>query len=688
MRKLIFLLVIGLGMHPMIAQQELERANTYFERAFYSDAIPLYEKVLSSNRSQQVLKNLADSYYNTFDMHSAARWYKTVTSRSGNAIDGSYYFKLNQSLKAIGKYDEAENALKEYYIRSNDSLAIEKLNRGIQYLENISAIGNRFTIENLALNTTTSEFGAAKIDSNLLYTASRKNSDKAKKLYRWNNQNYLDIYSHPLDKIDQKDDFSESLSPNINTKMHEGSFTITKDRKTIYFTRNNFNKGKKKTDSKKVTNLKIYSAEWSGTEWINITELPFNDDGFSTEHPALNKDETQLYFASDRPGGYGSFDLYKVSILSDGLFGNPINLGATINTDKKEQFPHLDTENNLYFASNGHPGFGLLDIFISKYDAGTYGQPDNLGLPVNSGYDDFSISFHSDKEGFFSSNRPSGKGSDDIYSFVETKPLLIEDCGQFIAGTLTDITTNEPIPNGTIRLLDGDGKMIKEVLTDQNAVFKFDISCASFFTVHGSQNGYKDNNKTIRSSKERKKTFDGSLQLLSLKEIEKQQQAEAEKEKEKQLLQEKRAKEEAEKRKKKKIAEAIKKEDAVVKEKNRTIIKTKEIHFDYSLWYLRRESRERLEVVLDVMRKNPNMIIEIGSHTDIRGRASYNKQLSQKRADSVKEYLVSKGIDENRVIAKGYGESEPIVECKTVDACTEEDHEWNRRCEFVIVNWE
>ncbi len=688
MRKIIFLVVIGLGLHPMVAQQELERANTYFEREFYSDAIPLYEKILSGNRSQQVLKNLSDSYYRTFDMHSAARWYKTLTSRFGNTIGASYYFKLNQSLKAIGKYAEAENALREYYSRMGDSSAIKKLNRDIQYLENIRAIGDRFTIENLSINTPNSEFGAAKIDSNLIYTASRKKTGVAKKLYRWNNQNYLDIYSHPINKIDQKDSLSKSLSPNINTKMHEGSFAITKDRKTIYFTRNNFIKGKKKTDTKKVTNLKIYKAEWSGTEWTNVTELPFNDDEFSTEHPTLNKDETQLYFSSDRPGGYGSFDLYKISIRSDGLFGNPANLGATINTDKKEQFPHLDQENNLYFASNGHPGFGLLDIFIAKYSSGTFKKPDNLGMPINSGYDDFSIALHSEKHGFFSSNRPSGKGSDDIYSFVETKPLLIEGCKQFIAGTLTDQITDEPIPNGIVRLVDDQENILREVLTDEDATFKFEISCTSKFTLHGSGNGYQDNSRNIISTKERKKTFDGSIQLLSLKEIEKQKQFEEQKEKERKLVAEQKAKEQEEKRKKNKIKNIIKKENAIVKEKNRTMIKTEEIHFDYSLWYLRRESRERLEVVLEVMGKNPNMTIEIGSHTDIRGNANYNKDLSQKRADTVKKYLISKGIDKNRVIAIGYGESEPIVECKTENDCTEEDHEWNRRCEFVIVKWE
>src|SRR5690606_23070391 len=212
-------------------------------------------------------------------------------------------------------------------------------------------------------------------------------------------------------KIGQNDSFSNSLSDKVNTKMHEGTYAITKDRKTIYFTRNNFIKGRKRTDNKKISNLKIYKAEWIDGEWSNITELPFNSDDYSTEHPALSHDETKLYFSSDRSGGFGSFDLYSVDIISDGSYGVPKNLGSSINTDKKEQFPFLDIHNNLYFASNGHPGFGLLDIFISKYESGNHQKPDNLGLPVNSGYDDFAISFHSPSEGYFSSNRPSGKGS-------------------------------------------------------------------------------------------------------------------------------------------------------------------------------------------------------------------------------------------------------------------------------------
>lgn len=665
MKRVLFIILISL--QPVLAQQELERANTYFERAFYSDAIPLYEQLLSTNQSQQVLQNLADAYYRTYNMHSAARWYKTLTSRSGKNVDASYYFKLNQSLKAIGKYQEAEKALQEYYQRLGDSVSINNMRQNSLYLNNIEAIGDRFTIQNLPLNTAASEFAAMQIDSNLIYTAAKKKNASLKKVYRWNNQNYLDIYTHPMDKINQNDSFSKSLPGKVNTKMHEGTFAMTKDRKTIYFTRNNFIKGRKRTDDKKISNLKLYKAEWSGKEWSNITELPFNSDDHSTEHPALSHDETKLYFSSDRPGGYGSFDLYSVDIISDGSYSNPANLGPSINTDKKEQFPFLDAQNNLYFASNGHPGFGLLDIFISKYKSGSHEKPDNVGLPVNSGYDDFAISFHTPKKGYFSSNRPSGKGSDDIYSFTETKPLVIEECQQFIAGTLTDKLTKQPIANGTIKLIDSQGNVLKEIQTDEKAMFNFKIDCASNYTLFGNKDGYQNNSKNIQSTKERDKTLDGSLQLtLNIPQKEKSPSKETEEDK---------------------IARLVNEDDALMQKNDRIFIKTQQIHFDYNLWYLRKDVRNRLGIVVRTMKKYPNIKIEVGTHTDNRGNESYNLGLSQKRANSVKDFLIENGIDKNRVVAKGYGESEPLVECKTENDCSEQDHEQNRRCEFTILEW-
>ncbi len=323
-----------------------------------------------------------------------------------------------------------------------------------------------------------------------------------------------------------------------------------------------------------------------------------------------------------------------------------------------------------------------------------------MGLPVNSGYDDFSLTYNADgKTGFFSSNRPGGKGSDDIYAFTEIKPLIIEDCKQFISGILTDRTTKLPIPNGTIRLLNNNGDLVEKLTTAEDATFSFEIGCSSGYTIEGSKTEYDSNSKAIVTNTERNKTYDGSLELFSLKEKEnkrflaEQKRKEDElqqirKEQEELLLKEKIAQQKAEKERTQKIQNTIKKEDAIVKEKERTIIKTKEIHFDYSLWYLRRESRERLGTVIKIMKDNPGMVVEIGSHTDIRGNSSYNKNLSQKRANSVKDYLIKNGIEATRVIAKGYGESQPIVKCKTEDSCSEEDHEWNRRCEFVIVKWE
>ncbi|WP_276167948.1 OmpA family protein [Zobellia alginiliquefaciens] len=714
MKKLLFIwFVLGLTVQTY-AQQELKRADTYFERAYYSDAIPLYEQLLPRNKNSKLIKNLADSYYHTFDMKAAARWYGYLISNYGENVDESYHFKLNQSLKAIGEYENAKKVLVDFYTEEGQDDKVSQIENNFTYVENVRAIGNRFEIKNLNLNTSTSEFGAARIDSNLVYSASRKNSSALPKLYRWNNENYLDIYSHPIEKIEQGDSLSSSISSVINSKMHEGTFAISKDRKTIYFTRNS----KKKTEGDKISNLKIYRAEYVEDSWRNITPLPFNSDDFSTEHPALSPDGTKLYFSSDREGGFGSFDLYFVTIQKDGFFGNPINLGEDINTDKKEQFPFIDNQGNLYFASNGHPGFGLLDLFISKENNGSFEKPDNLGLPVNSGYDDFSLSMDNDSTtGYFSSNRPAGKGSDDIYSFSETKPLLIEDCKQFIAGVLTDKTTKLPLANAHIELVDADGNSIEKIITTPDASFKFQIECSSQYRIMANKEGYEDNSKILISDTERNVVKDGSLTLysirereakkaeailakkeaeekLALAEIERKKKQEkaaelAQIEKEKQTAIKQKATQEKEERERlKKIETIIAKEDAIVRENERIVIQTEEIHFDYSLWYVRREARERLAKVVAIMKNNPGMVIEIGTHTDIRGNSEYNRDLSQKRADSAKEFMVKNGIAQNRIIAKGYGESQPIVKCETVESCTEEDHEWNRRCELVVVKWE
>ncbi|MDB4292375.1 OmpA family protein [Maribacter sp.] len=718
--KKTYLLIVLLSICSLALQsQDAKRAKTYFDRAFYTDAIPLYEALVKNDRSKETVRNLADSYYNTYQLPKAAKWYAYLTSVYGEDLDEDYFFKYSQTLKSIGEYAEATEVLIAYYTEKGEIQKVEKLKSDLVYLENVAAIGERFSMKNLALNTPMSEFGAAEIDSNLVYTASEKKGlPLVGKMYRWNNQGYLDLYKHPLSGLDLGDSISSGFSKKVNTKMHEGTFAISKDRQTLYFTRNNFIRGKKRTDAKKISNLKIYRAVLTNGEWDNIEELPFNSDDFSTEHPSLSTDERTLYFASDRPGGYGSFDLYEISIAGNGSFGEPKNLGDQINTQRKEQFPFVAKNDDLYFSSNGQPGFGLLDIFIVKKQNGAYQKPDNVGKPLNSGFDDFAYTLKADeKTGYFSSNREEGKGSDDIYSFVVTQPLIIADCKQFITGILTDKKTNLPLPHSTISLLDSDNKIIETLKTGSDASFTFSVECETNYRIEAKKETYEDNSISVRTDTERDATQDGSLSLFSVEDrtaenllAEKKKQEEAEriaiieverKRKDAKIAQEERMREasatkerekvaqlKAEKERLQKIAQVIEKEEAIVKQDERIVIKTEEIHFDYSLWYLRRESRERLAKVIEIMKANPGMVIEIGTHTDIRGNDDYNRELSQKRADAAKAFMVKNNISDERVIAKGYGESQPIVKCETEESCSEEDHEWNRRCELVVVKWE
>ncbi|MEN1785547.1 MAG: OmpA family protein [Bacteroidota bacterium] len=710
-----YLFVCTLFVAHLSAQDEVKRANDLFHRTYYMDAIPLYEEALLHHRSQPLVHNLADCYYHTFAMEKAAKWYQYLID-TYQASDPLLYFRLSEALKAMGNLEEAYKTLRDHYIATGSNEKLSELTDIVTYLDNVAAIGKRFAIDPLALNTSNSEFGAQQIGNELWYTATKKAENA--KTYRWNNQQYLDLYTHPMDSLHMDDSVSRSLSTAINTRLHEGAFALSPDGKTLYFTRNNLKKGKRQTDEHKISNLKIYTAKLEGNQWTNVTALPFNSDSFSNEHPALNPEGTQLYFASDRPGGFGGFDLYSVSIGPNDTYGPPTNLGPNINTDKKEQFPFIGADHTLYFSSNGHPGFGSLDVFKSTPQGGVFQKPDNLGLPLNGGFDDFS--FVIDKagvNGYFASNRPTGKGSDDLYQFKITKPLLIEDCQQYIAGTITDRTTTTPLEAALITLLDGEGNQIDSLKTSSSGSFKFPVACGQKYTVKAQKEGYEDNEKILFTDKVRQATKDASMTLYADEERQKAEQLalEAKQEAEKRRVEEEKriaaaevakkkkeaqiaadllakrqqeAEEQAKREKAKKIEAIIAADDRIEKKEDRTLLKTPEIHFDYGMWYLRRETRERLGQVVVTLKENPSIVIEIGSHTDIRGSSTSNRELSQRRADAAKEFIVKQGIAAERVIAKGYGESEPIVTCPKTVTCTEEDHEWNRRCEFEVVRWD
>ncbi|MNX37265.1 Photosystem I chlorophyll a apoprotein A2 [compost metagenome] len=708
MKKLLVIIFVFSIQFINAQDQELIRAKRFFDKTYYSEAIVLYQKLADERPSQEVIKNLADSYFYTNDLVKAQRYYRLLVSNYNNDLDREYYFRYAQTLKATNRDDDANANLKEYFAKSPNSEDLANFEKELKTLENVTAIGKRFEIKNLAINTPNSEFGAVKYKEDLVFAGVKLKPGLFDKKYKWDNETYLNLVEIPLKNINSADSIVHYFAKELKTGMHESNAVFTKDGKTMYFTRNNSKNGKKKKDDKKISNLQIFKAELVEGKWANITSLPFNSPNYSVEHPALSADEKVLYFASDMPGSLGSFDIYSVNI-NKGAFDTPKNLGPQINTDKREQFPFASADNKLYFSSDGHLGYGSLDVFVSEINGNEYSKAINVGLPLNSNLDDFAFNIDSNtKEGFFASNREGGKGSDDIYQFKEIKDLIVEDCKQLIAGTITDIDTQLALENATVILQDSDNKILNTITTLADGKFSFTVACEASYKISASKENYTNASKTLALDKTRDKVNDASLALKSLEAIKKEEKQIAENKRKQEIIieeenkkkealvalelkeKEKKAKEAAivaaEVKKQEKVKEILVKEKDVVKDKDRLIIKTDPIYFDYDLWYIRKESKVILGRVVELMKKYPEMVIEIGSHTDSRGNEKYNADLSQKRANSTREFIIQSGIEAKRVSAKGYGESVPIIKCKTDESCSEEEHELNRRSEFVIKN--
>lgn len=686
MKRLLYISILLFSLFGLAQENKLERARKYFSRTYYSEAIPLYENLLIENRSQEVIQNLGDCYYFTNDLKNAQRYFRFLIKNYGKDLSEEYYFRFSESLKATANYAEANQVLIDYYSKKGKVSELALLEKELKILENVTAIGERFKIKNLGINTNKSEFGAVVYNNKLVYAAAKKETGFLDKIYKWNNESYLNLVSVPLGNIYAKDSIVDYFAKELKSSMHEATPVFTADGKTMYFTRNFTKKsGKRAKNSEKISVLHIYKAELTNGKWSNITSLPINNPNFSTAHPALSPDEKTLYFSSDMPGSKGSFDIYSVEI-NEGLFGIPKNLGSQINTIHREQFPFVSNDNKLYFSSNGHIGFGALDVFVSEIINENFSKPINVGLPINSGVDDFAFMINSNtKEGFFSSNRKGGKGGDDLYSFAEIKPLIIEDCKQYITGIITDIDTALPLEGVKLILYDLINKKDLEVLsTDSNGKFRFTVSCEKGYIVKASKEGYTDDKRSLSIQKERNKENDASMKLKSLAKIQEEQTLaeQAKKKIEEETKEKQRAL--AEEKKKEKVKEILAKEKEIVAQKDKLIIKTDPIYFDYDLWYIRKDSKAVLDKVIELMKRYPDMVIEIGSHTDIRGGKTYNLVLSENRATATKDYFIDKGIESKRIIAKGYGESQPVIKCTNEESCTEEEHELNRRSEFII----
>jgi outer membrane protein OmpA-like peptidoglycan-associated protein len=436
------------------------------------------------------------------------------------------------------------------------------------------------------------------------------------------------------------------LAKAINSKFHESTPVFTKDGTTMYFTRNNYFDGKRGKDADRVTLLKLYRATLQDNNWSNVIELPFNSDNYSVAHPALSVDEQTLYFASDMPGTLGQSDLFKVTINKNGTFSDPINLGPSINTEGRETFPFISQDNELYFATDGRPGLGGLDIYVTPLvENGDFTGIQNVGAPINSSTDDFGFLINSStRTGFFTSNRAGGKGYDDIYKFTESRKLV---CKQLLNGLITDADSNEIVPDAKVTLYDAKYVALKEAIADKQGLYKFEVSCGAKYYVRAEKDTYETNEANIVIAAT---SGESNLPIPLSKKI-----------------------------------KMVGVGSDLAKSLDIPII-----YFDLDKSFIRKDAAFELEKVLVVLNENPTMKIDIRSHTDCRQTVAYNQALSDRRAKSTRAWLIKNGIAADRLTAKGYGESQLVNDCgcepTNKSNCTEEQHQANRRSEFIVVS--
>ena len=629
--KKIYLSLITIALSILsINAQNLNKANHLFETRAYLDAAELY---LNENTStMEVQQRLGDCYYFNNKMTEAVAWYKKLIKNYERSIDSKYFFRYAQALKGTQKFDEADIWLKKYDELNSSTSKISSTKTFIENLNN--NIDRPFIVHNISSNSNKSDFGPAFYKDKIVFASTRGNG----KTYDWNKQSYLDLYQAIIDEQgDLKN--AELFSNKINTKLHEATAVFTKDGKTMYFTRSNFLNGKKGKDNKKINHLKIYKAELINDKWDNVQELPFCSDNYSIEHPALSPNEEALYFSSDMPGSIGSFDLYVVSIGEDGSFGTPKNLGKTINTVEREQFPFVSSNNTLYFASDGHFGLGGLDIFKSSISNNTFSTPTNLSNVINSNLDDFAFIINEENEtGYFSSNRINGIGDDDIYRFTRVKKY-------YLNGIVKNKNSGELLPGAKVSLLNESGKLLNETIVSNDAKYSFELKPNINYKLIGTKELFNPSEISFATNANGNINKNILLLLESYKDS----------------------------------------EEEIVEKNGKVQIEINPIFFDFNKWNIREDAKVELNNIVSIMKKYPDMIIEIGAHTDCRGSNNYNIKLSHKRAKSVREYLVSQGILNENVKSVGYGETQPLNHCIKEGICQEKEYDINRRCEFVII---
>lgn len=626
MKKFLYLLFIICFSITGFSQKKAseKKANSLFEKKAFVKAAEQYEQV---KENQKVLQNLGDCYYNNSQMKDAVRVYGKLFLTYQDSVKPEYYFRYAHSLLGIADYPKADIIMSEY-------LKYEVSTQ--RFINNLTTnVPFNYVIQPMAKNTSNGDFGMSFYGDKVAFASLRNAETKS---FGWNDKPYLDLFSA---EVTDKGLLArvEPFPKEINTKTHESSATFSADGRIMYFNRTA--RKKVKVGKEQVANIKIMKAEYADGKWINVKELPFSSDQYSTEHPVLSTDGKKLYFSSDMPGSIGSFDMYVVDVNPDGTYGAPQNMGKTINTIHREQFPFISDDGTLlYFSSDGHQGMGGLDIFMSKSYDGVFAKPLNLGETINSNLDDFGyVVDEKNNKGYLSSNR---KGGDNLYSFTR-----IENEERFVVeGEVKDKNTQTLLPGTLVSLYDENDILIGQMVVGADAGYLFPTEPNKKYRIEAVKDFY------IPHTEEFTTNDDGKLRYTIELFMECYDDAE----------------------------EVItKRQDGKVQ------IVLENIYFDLNKWDIKPDAGRILNSLLDLLNKYPNMEIELGAHTDSRASNTYNLMLSNRRAASTLEYLVKNGIKRKRMRSRGYGENVPLIKCGVNKECTEQEHSINRRCEFIIL---
>jgi len=638
---ILFLLIMGFSGYSGVTAQErkVSKANKNYEQLDYVDAQKIYLAVAENGfESEEIFTKLGNSYYFNAQYDAAVKWYDRLFTLAPEPTEPISFLRYSQALKATGKDKKAKEYYDAYITKTGNN---PKVKTAIDYLTLIQQNSGRYELKAIEgiYDTNKISFGHSMLGNKLVYASTSESESFINKKSAWDGLSFLSLYAVELNDAHVAIGKPKELKGELQSRFHESSPIFTKDGETMYFTRSNITYKDKKNDQK----LKIYRSKLVDGKWQEAEELNFNSDTYSSAHPALNANETMLYFSSDRPGGFGESDLYVAALNEDGSIGEPRNLGAEVNTGGKETFPFVSSENELYFSSDGHFGLGGLDVFYVKITGEAFGNLLNVGEPINSSADDFAFGINdTTKRGFISSNRTETEGEfvyDNIYSFLETAPIKDMYLAK-IDGYVTDKQTGKPIENASITLTDSEGKVYANLTTDDKGYYTIETNKFESYFIKAEKEGYDTDEKVSKANLESQQ-IDFQLQ-----------------------------------------------QNTVVIEAGTdlsTVLNIPTIYFDFDKWNIRPDAQVELEKVFATLKEYPELKLNIRSHTDSRGNDAYNKLLSERRAKSTLDYLVSKGIDRNRLQSEGLGESELVNRCGNDVDCSEAEHQKNRRSEFIVL---